>query len=183
MKTARQLVACAVLLATMGEGQARADVPTRSVWVAPTYQVLLGDAFQPSSRHGLGASVTYDFHISPVFNLGLALAYRLYPGSIATQQLGYGAILKHFFDPAWSSANGFYPYLDYGLLLQQTFIDERRGSAVSHDTRLGGGAVLRSGCVSVYIGLAGHYSRLQQFDAESTWIPYADLQLGWVHTF
>jgi hypothetical protein len=179
----RQLVAVAALLATLGEEQARAEVTTRSVWVAPTYQVLLSDAFRPSSRHGLGASLTYDFHVSPVFNIGLALAYRLYPGSVATQQLGYGAILRHFFDPAWSSADGFYPYLDYGLLLQQTFVEERRGSAVSHDTRLGGGAVLRSGAVSVFVGLAGHYSRLQQFDVESVWIPYADLQLGWVHTF
>lgn len=172
----------AVLASAAGEARAE-EAPTRSVWVAPTYQVLLSDVFEPSSRHGVGIGATYDFHVSPVFDVGLTLAYRLYPGSTATQQLGYGAILRHFFDPAWSVADGVYPYLDYGLLLQQTYIEGRRGSAVSHDTRLGVGSVLRFGGVPLFVGLALHYSRLQQFDVESTWIPYADLQIGWVHCF
>jgi len=163
---------------------ARAEAPaTRSVWVAPTYQVLLSDAFAPSSRHGLGAAAAYEFHISPTFNLGLTLAYRLYPGSVATQQLGYGVLLKHFFSPAWSHADGVFPYLDYGLLLQQSYIEGRRGSAVSHDTRLGAGAVLRSWGVPLFVGVAGHYSRLQYFDMDATWIPYLEVQLGWVHAF
>jgi hypothetical protein len=179
-----RLVLLAVSLLLGGEGLARAEEPpTRSVWVSPTYQVLFSNTFQPSSRHGLGASATYDFHVGPTFDVGLTLAYRLYPGSRATQQLGYGAILRHFFDPTWSFADGVFPYLDYGLLLQQTYIEGRSGSAVSHDTRLGAGAVLRRGAVPLFVGLAFHYSRLQQFDVESRWIPYADLQIGWVHAF
>jgi hypothetical protein len=174
----------AISLVMMAGSRARADEPpTRSIWLGPTYQVLLSDTFEPSSRHGIGASGTYDFHVSPLFDIGLTLAYRLYPGERSTQQLGYGAILRHFFDPGWSTADGVYPYLDYGLLLQQTFIEGRSGSAVSHDTRLGGGAVVRYGGVPLFVGLAGHYSRLQQFDIESTWIPYVDLQVGWVHAF
>jgi hypothetical protein len=157
--------------------------PSRSVWLAPTYQVLFTDAFKPSSRHGLGAGVAYEFHISPTFNLGLSLAYRLYPGDRATQQLGYGTILKHFFSARWSSEDGVYPYLDYGLLLQQTFVQGRSGNAVSHDTRLGGGALIRSGGVPIFIGLAAHYSRLDYFEIESQWVPYLDVQLGWVHAF
>jgi hypothetical protein len=148
-----------LLLVLAGESVAHAEErPTRSVWVGPTYQVLFSDTFEPSSRHGLGASATYDFHVGPTFDVGLTLAYRLYPGSRATQQLGYGAILRHFFEG-------------------------RSGSAVSHDTRLGAGAVVRRGAVPLFVGLAFHYSRLQQFDVESRWIPYADLQIGWVHAF
>src|SRR5436190_13655666 len=63
--------------------------PTRSVWLAGSYDLLLTSAFDPSSRHGFGASGAYEFHLSPRFNLGLALAYRMYPGSQLTQQLGY----------------------------------------------------------------------------------------------
>jgi hypothetical protein len=158
--------------------------PSRSIWVAPTYQVLLSDAFEPSSRHGVGAGLAYEFHISPTFNLGLSLAYRLYPGERATQQLGYGTILKHFFSARWSSSDdGVYPYLDYGLLLQQTFVQGRTGNAVSHDTRLGGGALIRSWGVPLFIGLAAHYSRLDHFEIESQWVPYLDVQLGWVQPF
>jgi hypothetical protein len=157
--------------------------PTRSVWLAPTYQVLFTDAFGPSARHGVGAGLAYEFHISPTFNLGLSLAYRLYPGERATQQLGYGTILKHFFSARWSSDSGVYPYLDYGLLLQQTFVQGRSGNAVSHDTRLGGGALVRSWGVPLFIGLAAHYSRLDYFDTESQWVPYLDVQLGWVQPF
>lgn len=175
------LLAALVLLLA---GPARAETaPTRSVWVAPTYQALLSDAFEPSSRHGVGAALAYEFHISPTFDLGLTLAYRLYPGSVATQQLGYGVLLKHFFSPDWSHADGVYPFLDYGLLLQQSFIEARRGSAVSHDTRLGVGSVIRVGGVPLFASLAGHYSRLQHFDVESIWIPYLEVQLGWVQTF
>jgi hypothetical protein len=177
----RQLGLLAALLLA---APARAEGPrSRSLWVAPTYQLLLSDAFEPSSRHGLGAALAYEFHISPVFDLGLTLAYRLYPGERATQQLGYGVTLKHFFSDAWSYADGVYPYLDYGLLLQQTFLEGRQGSAVSHDTRLGAGVVLRSWGLPLFVGVAGHYSRLQYFDIASTWIPYLDVAVGWVHTF
>lgn len=159
------------------------EVPTRSIWIAPTYQFLATSAFEPSSRHGLGFKGTYEFHISPRFNLGLTLAYRLYPGEQATQQLGYGAILKHFFSPRWATHDGFYPFVDYGLLLQQSFIEDRRGSSVSHDTRLAAGFVLRSGFVSLFFDAAGHYTRLDAFGRESRLIPYLDFAAGWVATF
>jgi hypothetical protein len=178
------LLAAATAAITATERVARADEPTtRSVWLAPTYQVLLSDAFEPSSRHGLGASAAYDFHITPRFNIGLTLAYRLFPGEVATQQLGYGTILKHFFSDTWSSEDGLHPYLDYGLLLQQTFVEGRSSSAVSHDTRLGAGALFRQWGVPLFISVAGHYSRLTYLDVESTWIPYVDVAVGWVGGF
>ena len=160
-----------------------AKAPDRSVWVGPTYQLLLTDAFEPSSRHGLGASASYEFLISPTFDVGLGLAYRLYPGEAATHQLGYGAILKHFFSPAWATADGFFPFVDYGLLLQQSFVEGRKGSATSHDTLLGVGAVVRTSAVSLFVGLAAHYSRLNYFDMETKWIPYAEGQVGWVFAY
>jgi hypothetical protein len=174
----------AILVSLVAARPAHAeDQPARSVWLAPTYQISFSDAFEPSSRHGIGAGAAYEFHVSPKFDVGLSLAYRLYPGEQATQQLGYGAILKHFFSAAWASQDGIYPYVDYGLLLQQTFITGRRGSAVSHDTRLGAGVVMRRWGVPLFLGVAGHYSRLQYFDIDSTSIPYFDLALGWVQTF
>jgi hypothetical protein len=157
--------------------------PTRSVWVAPTYQALLSGTFEPSSRHGFGALAGYEFHVAPTFNVGLVLAYRLYPGSQSTSQLGYGAILKHFFSAAWASDAGVYPYIDYGLLLQQSYVEGRRGSAVSHDTRIGGGALMRHGGTAFFAGVAGHYSRLQYFDVEAKWIPFVEVEIGWAHTF
>lgn len=187
MKVVRSLFAGAALL--LAGGFARADeglreAPAdRSVWVAPTYQALFTDSFEPSSRHGLGARASYEFHITPTFNIGFVLAYRLYPGSAATHQLGYGALLKHFFSDGWSTRDGFYPYLDYGLLLQQSFVDERSGSAISHDTRLGAGALLRRWGAPLFVGVAAHYSRLQYFDVASRWIPYLEVELGWVHAF
>ncbi len=184
MRWPASILVGAAIAAAVPEGQARAEAPrTRSVWLAPTYQFLFTDAFEPSSRHGVGAMATYDFHFSPRFNLGLTLGYRYYPGERSTQQLGYGVILRHFFSPAWSYDDGFYPYLDYGLLLQPTFIEGRSGSAVSHDTRLGGGAVLRGWGVPLFVGVAAHYSRLQGFDVEAVAIPYLDVQIGWVHAF
>jgi hypothetical protein len=179
-------VGTAVLVAVAGPawGDDRAGEPaTRSVWVAPTYQALLSSTFEPSSRHGLGARASYEFHITPAFNVGLALAYRLYPGSSSTQQLGYGVLLKHFFSGAWSADDGVYPYLDYGLLLQQTFLSERSGSAVSHDTRLGAGAVIRQAGMPLFIGVAAHYSRLQYFDVEARGIPYLEFEIGLAPAF
>lgn len=176
------LVVTALLLAGGGRAWAEERGP-RSVWVAPTYQALLSGTFEPSSRHGLGARGSYEFHVSPMFNVGFTLAYRLYPGSVATQQLGYGALLKHFFSPRWSSDDGFYPYVDYGLLLQQTFVAERSGSAISHDTRIGGGALFRRWGAPLFVGVAGHYSRLQFFDIEPRWIPYLEVELGWAQAF
>lgn len=170
------------MLLAAGSAQAD-DGDSRSLWLAPTYQLVLTDAFEPSSRHGIGAAASYEFHITSTFNLGLTLAYRLYPGEQATHQLGYGATLKHFFSAGWSGQDGIYPYVDYGLLLQQTFIDGREGNAVSHDTRLGVGAVIRAGGIPLFVGAAGHYSLLQYFDVKSTNIHYLGAEVGWVHTF
>lgn len=172
-----------IVLAAVVNTAPAPEVATRSVWIAPTYQFLATSAFEPSSRHGLGLKGTYEFHISPRFNLGLTLAYRLYPGEQATQQLGYGAILKHFFSPRWATHDGFYPFVDYGLLLQQSFIEDRRGSSVSHDTRLAAGFVLRSGPVSLFLDGAAHYTRLDSFDRASRLIPYLEFAAGWVFAF
>src|SRR5690606_26787437 len=153
---------------------------SRSVWIAPSYQVVFGDAFEPSSHHGTGAASTYEFHISERFNLGLNLAYRVYPGEQLTHHVGYGAILKHFFSDEWASQDGVFPFVDYGLLLQQIFIEGRQGNAVSHDTRLGFGAVGRFSGVPFFASVAGHYSRLVFFDRAGEWIPYLDAQVGWI---
>lgn len=155
---------------------------SRSVWLAPTYQLLLTAAFEPSARSGVGTGVSYEFHVSPRFNVGLGLAYRVYPGTQLTHQLGYGTTLKHFFSDDWARRDGLYPFVDYGLLLQQTFI-AGRGNAVSHDTRLGAGALLRVSGIALFMGLAGHYARLEFFDVEDQWTPYFDAQLGWVYAF
>lgn len=157
--------------------------PTRSAWLAPTYDFLASDAFEPSSRHGFGARGSYEFHVTPRFNIGLALAYRLYPGDASTQQVGYGAVLKHFFSPRWSQNQGVYPFLDYGLLLQQSFVEGREGSAVSHDTRLGAGLLWRLPSIALFADFAAHYSRLSFFDRKSTWIPYLDAGAGCVFAF
>lgn len=175
---------CLAAAPAAAQAAVRADTaPTRSVWLAGSYDWLLTSAFDPSSRHGLGASGAYEFHLSQRFNLGLSLAYRLYPGATATQQLGYGATLKHFFSRNWATEDGFHPFVDYGLLLQQSLISNRRGSATSHDTRLGLGAVLRTSNVLLFTELAFHYSRLGYFDTQSQAIPYLEVQIGCVLPF
>lgn len=155
----------------------------RSIWIAPSYQALFGDALGRAGPHGVGVFTSYEFHVSPRFNLGLHLGYRLYPGEDLAQQVGYGVILRHFFAAEWTRADGFFPYVDYGLLLQQTFSKGRSGSATSHDTRLGGGVLGRFQGIPLFLGAAGHISRIDGFDVDAEWIPFLDVQLGWVHVF
>ena len=181
-------ILAATLLVVFANAQVHAAAsldasPSRSLWLAPSYQVLFTDTFVPSAQHGPGLSAGYEFHLTPTFNVGLTLAYRIYPGAQATHQLGYGTILKHFFNDQWASQDGLHPFLDYGLLLQQTFVNGRSGSATSHDTRLGAGAVVQINGVQLFACVAGHYSRLQYFDIKSTWIPYVESQVGWVYAF
>jgi hypothetical protein len=159
------------------------DAPTRSVWLAATYEYLATSAFEPSSRHGTGVSGSYEFHVSRTFNLGLPLAYRLYPGERVTQQLGYGVTLKHFFSPRWATIDGVYPFLGYGLLIQQSFVEGRSGSAASHDTRLGGGVLFRTEPLAWFVDVGAHYSRLHFFEQESEIIPYLEVAVGAVVTF
>jgi len=171
------------ILGLAAQAVAIPETPTRSFWLAATYEFLATSAFEPSSRHGFGVRGEYEFHLSPRFNLGLPLAYRIYPGEQVTQQLGYGVTLKHFFSSNWATADGVYPFVDYGLLVQQSFIQGREGSAVSHDTRLGGGVVLQSAPFSLFCDLAAHYSRLSFFDRESRAIPYVEVGAGWLFAF
>lgn len=162
---------------------AAVTAPTRSFWLGASYVWLGTDAFEPSSRHGVGLGGSYEFHISPRFNLGLTLAYRLYPGAQTTQQLGYGASLRHFFSSTWQSQDGIYPFVAYGLLLQRSFVEGRSSSAVSHDTRLAAGALFRLAPTSWFVDVAGHYSRLEFFDQKSEFIPYLEGTAGWVLAF
>jgi hypothetical protein len=157
--------------------------PKRTVWIAPSYHYLFGDALGPRPGHGFGVSANYEFHISGRFNLGLLLAFREYPGDAALHQLGYGAILKHFFARDWVTEDGVFPFLDYGLLLQQSFVSGRKGSSVSHDTELGGGALFRISGVPLFFHGAAHLARLDAFDQDSEWVPYLDIQLGWAPSF
>jgi hypothetical protein len=180
--TAGAWLLCATAHASPAALQEPIETPTRSVWVAPTYELLLTDVFEPSSRNGVGASISYEFQISSRFNVGLILAPRVYPGARFTHQLGYGTTLKHFFSEDWSRVDGVHPFVDYGLLLQRTFI-AGRGNATSHDTRLGAGAVLRVNGIAGFVGVAGHYSRLEFFDIEAQSAPYLDAQLGWIYSF
>lgn len=165
------------------QAAAVAEAPTRSVWLGATYDLLVTSAFEPSSRHGVGASGSYEFHVSRTFNLGLPLAYRLYPGERVTQQLGYGVTLKHFFSQEWATTDGVYPFLGYGLLIQQSFVEGRSGSAASHDTRLGGGAFFRAEPIAWFVDVGAHYSRLHFFDRESETIPYLEVAVGAVFAF
>jgi hypothetical protein len=48
---------------------------------------------------------------------------------------------------------------------------------------LGLGAVVRISGVPLFAAIGGHYSRLDAFDQASEWMPYFDVQLGWVPTF
>lgn len=160
------------------EEQAEPAPPTRSFWGSVTYQFLLSDSLEPSPRHGFGAAITYEFHVSPTLNIGLLLAYRGYPGTDSLQQLGYGVTLKHFFTPAWSTANSWFPFLDYGLLQQQTFLSGHSGAAISHDTRLGVGLLFPMFGLRWSAACAGHLSRLEYFDVEARWVPYVELQFG-----
>lgn len=154
--------------------------PTRSLWVTATYQTLLSDSLEPASRHGLGAALSYEFHVSPKFNVGLLLAYRNYPGDGTIQQLGYGVTLKHFFSDDWTRGSSWFPYLDYGLLQQQTFLAGRSGVAVSHDTRLGAGILFHVFDLRWTVNGALHISRLEYFDVDPLWVPYFEAQFGTV---
>lgn len=152
--------------------------PTRSLWLALSYQAFLSSALANSSSHGGGLVGSYDFHISERFSLGMQLAYRYYPGEIHVQQLGYGLLLKHFFSPVWTDKSRLHPYVDYGLLQQQTFHSAHSGVAVSHDTRLAAGVLGYIGEVPTFVNASLHLTRIGHFDVAGFWLPYLELQWG-----
>jgi len=91
--------------------------------------------------------------------------------------------LKHFFSKNWKTVHKIFPYVDYGLLLQQSFAPGKTSSAVSHDTRFGAGLLWRTQILTPFLGVAGHYSRIEYFDTDSIWVPYVDVQLGTLFMF
>ncbi len=155
----------------------------RSVWLAATYNHLFTGALSPAAENGVGAWASYEFHVSPRFLVGLPLGYRGYPGAGGAHQIGYGVTLRHFFSDSWARGPKVYPFLDYGLLQQQTFAPGRSGVAVSHDTRLGGGVVLGQLGFPLFLGSSMHLSRLEYFDVEAEWIPFVDVSLGGIFAF
>lgn len=157
--------------------------PKRSVWLGLSYQYLFTDALAPASRHGVGFWASYEFHVSPRFLVGLPLAYRGYPGEGGAHQIGYGVTLRHLFSNDWARGRKVYPFIDYGLLQQQTFAPGHSGVAVSHDTRLGGGAVFGQLGFPLFLAASAHLSRLEFFDVETEWIPFVDVSLGGIFAF
>lgn len=160
-----------------------APPPRRSVWFAATYQHLFSDALSPAHENGAGAWASYEFHVSPRFLVGLPLGYRAYPGEGGAHQIGYGVTLRHFFSDAWARGARVYPFIDYGLLQQQSFAPGRSGVAVSHDTRLGGGVVFGQLGFPLFLASSAHLSRLEFFDVDGEWIPFIDVSLGGILAF
>jgi hypothetical protein len=87
---------------------------------------------------GIGPSAVYEFLLSPRFSIGINLAYHWYLGQPQVSQLGYGLLLKHYFQQE-QPRPGVRPYLEYGLLLSSTRISDRDSYAIAHDTRLTAG--------------------------------------------
>jgi len=143
-------------------------------------QLLTGRPLADHSVTGLGLSATYEFILKPRFSLGINLAYRYYPGTTALHQLGYGLLIKHYFqDPQ----EGWRPFIEYGLLMQVNRFKGRPNAGLSHDTRFSAGTDFTLGDVPMYMALSYHVSRLGFFEQSSLNLDNLELTFGFSRNF
>lgn len=155
-----------------------APVPRRALRLAPSFQYLFSRAFDGVSQAGTGVFTAYEFILSPKFNLGINLSYRIFPGKERLQQLGYGLLLKHYLAGTAPGA-AVSPFFEYGLLLQSSRISTRPGAATSHDTRLSVGSDFKLFGRVLFVEASYHYSRAGFFELPAVKLDNFELELGW----
>lgn len=145
--------------------------------MAPTFQISLQPAVFPrASQLGPGLELVYEYVLSPRFVIGVNMAARFHPGDESMEQLGYGLLLKHYFDG--DDQAGFRPFVEYGLLMQIVWASNHYGSGVAHDTRLGAGFDFRIGGVPLYYATSFHFSTAKLFDSETYGLNRVEMALG-----
>lgn len=148
------------------------SAPHRTASVGFSYLRHTGDL--DSSETGLGLWALYEFHLSPDFRIGMNLALRSYPGEPHTLQLGYGTVLRHFM----FESKAIRPFVQYGLLVQMTFLEDRSGSVTSHDTHFGVGVEGRDVAPGWFLQAGYNLSWLRFFDTSTRDLGYASLTVG-----
>lgn len=150
--------------------------PTRSMSVGFGYHSLLKSPFSSDALSGGGIELRYGFHLSENFVLSLGLAYRIYPTAAAVSQLGYGAVLTHYF---WGrQEKDWRLFVSYGLLVLNSSVKGRSGSGTSHDTLIGIGSDFGFLGQTAFSQLGYHYSALSYFETGRQPIHYLDLLVG-----
>jgi hypothetical protein len=155
-----------------------APVPRRALRLSPSFQYLFSRAFDGVSQAGTGVFTVYEFILSPKFNLGINLSYRIFPGKERLQQIGYGLLLKHYLAGTAPGA-AVSPFFEYGLLLQSSRISTRPGAATSHDTRLSVGSDFKLFGRVLFVEASYHYSRAGFFELPAVKLDNFELELGW----
>lgn len=154
--------------------------PKKNLRLAPTSVFLTGKPFGTTALAGLGLNAAYEFIITPSFFVGLQLAARYYPAQMWLGQLGYGVTLRHAFLPTdWM----FRPYLQYGLLMQMTWVQGQPGSGMSHDTHLGIGVDSKWLNIPLFLQVSYDISRLRYFGNTEENVDRFEIQLGWQYAW
>lgn len=151
---------------------------------APTANVLLGSlAYQAPTNFekpfygGGGIVYTREYFVTPRSALGIQAAARIFPATPLHFAAGYGLSIKHYVgDFGTSKSCGL--YLKYGLLLQMNFLEDRKGSALGHDTQLAVGWDWAPDRPSPAIEAGYHLTQLRTFDQETVWWPFAEIAAG-----
>ncbi len=155
-----------------------APVPRRALRLAPSFQYLFSHAFDGVPQAGTGVFAAYEFILTPSFNLGINLSYRIFPGKERLQQIGYGLLLKHYLAGTAPGA-AVSPFVEYGLLLQGSLTSTRPGAATSHDTRLSAGSDFKLLGRVLFVEASYHYSRAGFFELPAVKLDNFELELGW----
>lgn len=156
------------------------EAPTfrRALRLAPSFQYLFSRGFENVPQAGTGIFAAYEFLLTPSFNLGINLSYRIFPGKERLQQIGYGLLLKHYLAGTAPSA-AVSPFVEYGLLLQGSMTSARKGAATSHDTRLSAGSDFKLLGQILFVEASYHYSRAGFFELPAVKLDNLELELGW----
>lgn len=151
---------------------------------APTANVILGSVayqaptnFEKSFYGGGGLVYTREYFVTARSALGIQSGARIFPAAPWHFAFGYGLLIKHYVGSLGSSKiSGL--YLKYGLLLQMNFLDDRRGSALGHDTLFALGYDRTSEKLSPVVEVGYHLTQVRNFDQETVWWPYTEVAAG-----
>jgi len=84
------------------------------------------------------AMINYLYMINPENAIGITLARFAWHPAIEPNlyTLGYGFVLKHWWQQAWGKTAPLFPYASYSILLTQAFKWGVEGNEAGHNTRI-----------------------------------------------
>lgn len=153
--------------------------PTRQFRFYGSMQSRFSENFEGVPTTGFGFFSVYDFLLKNNFTIGISFAYRFYTGEGTLLQTNYGLLLKHYLVSGDFKTKPFRPYLQYGLLLLNSFVLAENGYGTSHDTRLTVGSDLVLFELPLSVEISYHMSNLHYFQLAAVPMSFIECNLGY----